>query len=56
MQSYTNKADELFLKEQNVEVPNNIPPYTNSYETLYEQEKIITRAREMEDFARGIRK
>ena len=55
MQSYTSKADELFLKAQNVEVPDYIPPYTSCYETLYEQEEIITRAREMDDCARDIR-
>ena len=43
MQSYTSKADELFLKVQNVEVPDYIPPYISCYETLYEQEEIITR-------------
>ena len=55
MQSYTNKADELFLRAQDVEVPDYIPPYTSCFETLYEQEEIIIRAREMEDFARDIR-
>ena len=29
MLSYTSKADELFLKAQNVEVPDYIPPYTS---------------------------
>ena len=55
MQSYTNKADELFLKVQNVEFPNYTPPYTSCYETLYKQEEIITSAREMEDSVKDIR-
>ena len=55
MQSYTSKADELFLNAQNVEVPDYIPPCTSCYETLYEQKEIITRAREMDECARDIR-
>ena len=55
MKSYSTKADKLFLKAQNVEVPDYISPYTWCYETLYEQEEIITRAREMENSARDIR-
>ena len=49
MQSYTNRADELYLEAQNVQIPDYIPPFTSCYETLYQQEELIERARTMED-------
>ena len=55
MQSYTNRADELYLEAQNVQIPDYIPPFTSCYETLYQQEELIERARTMEDSARQIR-
>ena len=55
MQSYTNRADELYLEAQNVQIPDYIPPFTSCYETLYQQEELIERARAMEDSARQIR-
>ena len=55
MQSYTNRADELYLEAQNVQIPDYIPPFTSCYEALYQQEELIERARTMEDSARQIR-
>ena len=55
MQSYTNKADELYLEAKNVKLPDNIPPFISCYKTLYQQEELIERARMMEDSARQIR-
>ena len=55
MQSYTNKADELYLEAENVKLPDYIPPFTSCYKTLYQQEELIERARMMEDSARQIR-
>ena len=55
MQSYTNKADELYLEAENVQIPDYIPPFTSCCETLYQQEELIERARTMEDSARQIR-
>ena len=55
MQSYTNRADELYLEAENVQIPDYIPPFTSCYETLYQQEELIERARTMEDSARQIR-
>ena len=40
---------------QNVQIPDYIPPFTSCYETLYQQEELIERARAMEDSARQIR-
>ena len=34
MQSYTIRADELYLEAENVQIPDYIPPFTNCYETL----------------------
>ena len=55
MQSYTNRADELYLEAQNVQIPDYIPPFTSCYETLYQQEELIEIARAMENSARQIR-
>ena len=55
MQSYTNKADELYLEAENLKIPDYISPFTSCYETLYQQEGLIERARTMEDSARQIR-
>ena len=55
MQSFTNKADELYLEAENVRLPDYIPPFTSCYETLFQQEELIERARTMEDLARQIR-
>ena len=55
MQSYTNRADELYLEAENVQIPDFIPPFTSCYETLYKQEELIERARTMEDSVRQIR-
>ena len=35
MQSFTNKADELYLEAENVKLPDYIPAFTSCYETLY---------------------
>ena len=51
MQSYTNRADELYLEAENVQIPDYIPPFTSCYETLYQQEELIECARTMEDSA-----
>ena len=55
MHSFTNKADKLYLEAENVKLPDYIPPFTSCYETLYQQEKLIERARMMEGLARQIR-
>ena len=55
MQSYTNRADEPYLEAKNVKLPDYIPPFTSCYETMYQQEELIKRARTMEDSARQIR-
>ena len=55
MQSYTYKADKLYLEAENVQIPDYIPPFTSCYETLYQQEELIERTRTMEDSARQIR-
>ena len=55
MQSFTNKADELYLEAENVKLPDYIPLFTSCYETLYQQEELIERARTMEGLARQIR-
>ena len=54
MQSYTNRADELYLEAENVKIRGYIPPFTRCYETLYQQEELIEHARTMEDSARQI--
>ena len=54
MQSYTNKADELYLETENVRLPYYTPPFT-SCKTLYQQEELIKRARTMKESARQIR-
>ena len=55
MQFYTNKADELSLEAENMKIPDYISSFTSCYETLYQQEELIKRARTMEDLARQIR-
>ena len=55
MQSYTNRADDLYLEDENVKLPDCIPLFTSYYEILYQQEELIERARTMEDSARQIR-
>ena len=47
MLSYTNKADELYLEAEKVKLPDCIPLFTSCYETLYQQEELIVRARTM---------
>ena len=55
MQSYTNRADELYLEAENVKLADYVSPFTSCYKTLYQQEELIKRARTMEDSARQIR-
>ena len=55
MQSFTNRADELYLEAENVKLPDYIPPFTSCYETLYQQVELIERARMMKESARQIR-
>ena len=55
MQSFTNRADELYLEAENVKLPDYIPPLTSCYETLYQQEELIEYSRAMENSARQIR-
>ena len=54
-QSYTNRADKVYLEAENVQIPDYIPLFTSCYETLYQQEELIERARTMKDLARQIR-
>ena len=54
-QSYTNKADELYLDVENVKLPDYISSFTSCYETLYQPEELIECTRTMEDSARQIR-
>ena len=55
MESFTTKADKLYKKASETELPVYIPPYTSCYETLY-QEELIEEARKMEQASRDIRK
>ena len=55
MQSHTKGANKLYLKAENVKLPDYIPLFTSCYETLNQQEVLIERARTMEDSARQIR-
>jgi len=55
MQSFTSRADELYIEASQVQIPDYIPPYTSCYESLWEEENLIQRAREMESQAREIR-
>ena len=54
MQSYTNKADKLYLEAETVKIPDYIPPFTSCFETLFQQEELIECARTMEDSARQL--
>ena len=55
MQSYTNRADELYLEAENVKLPDYNHLFTSCYKTLYQQEKLIKHAKTMEDSATQIR-
>ena len=51
MEAYTNQADELHRQANKIKHP---PPYTSCYETMMEQEQLLSQAREMESAARDI--
>ena len=53
MQSFTDKADELYCEAFNVKIENEIP---SCYEGLLEQQEFLRQARQMESAARDIRK
>jgi len=52
MQSFTDKADELYYEAFNVKIENEIP----TYEGLLEQHELFQQARQMEAAARDVRK
>ena len=56
METYSSQADNLYQEANEIEYPDYIPFYTNCYESLLEFEGIISKAREMENAARDIRK
>ena len=53
MESYTNQADELHPQANEIKHP---PSHTSCYETMMEQQQLLSQAREMESVARDIRK
>ena len=55
MESYTNQADELHRRANEIKHPIDYPPYTSCYETMMEQQQLFSQAREMESAARDIR-
>ena len=55
MESYTNQADELHRQANEIKHPIDYSPYTSCYETMMEQQQLLSQAREMESAARDIR-
>ena len=55
METYTNQADELHRQPNKIKHPVDYPPYTSRYETMMEQQQLLSQAREMETAARDIR-
>ena len=55
MESYTNQADELHRQANEIKHPIDYLPYTSCYETMMEQQQLLSQAREMESAARDIR-
>ena len=54
MESYTNQADELRRQANKIKHPVDYPPYTSCYETMMEQQQLLSQAREMESAAKDI--
>ena len=52
MESYTNQADELHRQANEIKHPSS---YTSCYETMIEQQQLLSQAREMESAARDMR-
>ena len=55
METYTNQADELHRQANKIKHPVDYPPYTSRYETMMEQQQLLSQAMEMETAARDIR-
>ena len=55
METYTNQADKLHRQGNEIKHPVDYPPYTSCYETMMEQQQLISQAREMKNAARDIR-
>ena len=56
MESYTNQADELHRQANKIKHPIDYLPYTSCYETMMEQQQLLSQSKEMESAARDIRK
>ena len=52
MESYTNQADELHHQANKIKHPIDYPPYTSYYETMMEQQQLLSQAKEMKSAAR----
>ena len=56
MQTYTNRADELFREAEEYQHQDYIAPYTSCYDSLFEQQEIYSHGKAMEIAARDIRR
>ena len=52
METCTNQADELYRQANEIKHP---PPYTSRYETMMEQQQLLSQAREMESATKDIK-
>ena len=51
MESYTNQADKLHRQANEIKHPIDYPPYTSCYETMMEQQQLLSQARQTESAA-----